>query len=117
MLSSASRPVLSAVSLRFTTPPSGIAWRSVDQQVDQHLLDLGGVHPRERPAHELDFEPDLVPRQVFVDQQNHFFYKPVEINGDALIGVAPGRDNPSIPPVIAPARWPASRIRVSARSR
>ena len=36
----------------------------VDQEVDQHLLDLGGIHPGMRAAQKLDLEPDLVPRQV-----------------------------------------------------
>ena len=87
-LSSASRPPGSGASLSVTDAAVGHGLTGVDQQVDQHLLDLGGVHPCVRPAQELHLQPDLVPRQVLAGQKHDFFREPIQVHRGAVIGVA-----------------------------
>jgi hypothetical protein len=86
-LSSVSRPPGSAASLRRTVPPSRHRLAGVDQEVDQDLLDLRRVDLREGPAHELDLEPDLVPRQVLADEEDDLLHQAVEVDRLAMVRV------------------------------
>jgi hypothetical protein len=59
----------------------------IDQKIDEDLLYLGGVDSGIGTIHELDLEADLVPSQVFIDQQDNFLDQSIQVDRFAVIGI------------------------------
>ncbi len=96
--------------------PPGHRLAGVDQEVEQHLLDLCRVDPRVQSSRRLQFQPHPVPRQVFLDEQDDFLDQPRQVGRLAVLDVSRPRQTEH-PRVIVAARCAASTIWVRARSR
>ncbi len=79
-------------------PALGHRLTGVDQEVEEHLLDLCRVDPRRRLARQLHVQLDAMTRQVLLDQHDHFLDQPDDVGRLAVVDAAAGPGQAEHPP-------------------